>query len=100
MKIKDIIAEIDKIAKIESPEECQNEVRILDEKIKDISVKIIERGNYAYFYPYVVVYQPDIKVNREKLKKSLGRMPIEDYHANKTEIKQMTCKELKQYLEK
>ncbi len=99
MKIKDIIAAIDQIAKIESLEECQKEVRILDEKIKDISVKIIERGNYAYFYPYIVEYQPDIKVNREKLKKSLGRMPIEDYHAKKKIIKSMTCKELKKYLE-
>jgi len=100
MKIKDILIEIDRIARIENPTECQREVKILDERIKDTSVKIISRGNYAYFYPYKVIYQPDRKVNREKLKKSLGRIPIDIYNNNRKEIKEMTCKELKQLITK
>lgn len=98
MKIKEIKSEIDRIAKIEDPKNCQTEVRVLDERIKDISVKIVERTNYAYFFPYEVIYDPGKKTSREKLKKSLGKMPIDDYHKNKTKIKAMSCKELKKYI--
>ena len=98
MRIKEIKSEIDRIAKIEDPESCQTEVRILDERIKDTSVKVVERTNYAYFFPYEVIYDSRKKTSQEKLKKSLGRMSIEEYHKNKAKIKAMSCKELKTYL--
>jgi len=100
MKIKDIKDEIDRIACTVIPKECEScslytELQKLDRDIKATSIKISSRkGNYIYFYPYTVEYQKDIKVNREKLKKPIGKMLREVYEKKKKIIKAMNCEEL------
>jgi len=71
-KIKD---EISRIAKIESLEECQKEVRDLDYKVnKKTKIKKVLRGNYYYFYVYS--NEPGKK---ENLQEKLGRIHKEEF---------------------
>lgn len=97
MRIKKIINEIDRIAKIEDAKETQDEVRDLDKQIKAPKIKFMIRGNYSYCYTYKIEYRSDVGRSREKLLESIGRIPKDIYLKNEKQIKAMSYDDLKNY---
>lgn len=104
MKITKIKSEINRIAKIESPKKCQEEVRNLARKIKEKMIKKVKMGNYCYFYQILeYFYDKETRHGREKSWKKLGRILKTNYEKNKKKIDQLVLEknkdELKKYLE-
>lgn len=91
MKFENVKKEISRIAKINSPEECQKELRNLDYELnKRMKIKRIERGfNWVYYYK-ILGYKSNGSENLAK--KPLGKISSEFYNKHK-EFLEMLRKE-------
>lgn len=99
LKFDEVKDEISKIAAIEDPEVCQDEVRELNNKLSAPKIKSVKRGNYYYLYVIEYYYDTEAQHSRERIVENLGRIEIDKYKKNKTEISRMNLSELKKLLE-
>lgn len=99
MRIDEIYSKISKIAKIEDPEKVKVAVIELEKEMKEPKIKIVSRGNWTYFYTYIIEYDPNFKRTRETNLKNIGKLGKKHYEANKDKINNLRFEELKKYLE-
>jgi predicted metal-dependent hydrolase len=99
LKFDEVKDEISRIAAIENPEVCQDEIRKLDRELGAPKIKPVKRGNFYYIYEIEYYYDTETQHSRERIIENLGRIDIEDYENNKDKISRMKKSELKSFLE-
>jgi hypothetical protein len=100
MRIDTLYDELERIVKIEDPEETQRELQKLYKKLNSPKWTAVTRGNWTYFYNYEIKYDPEAQRTRRANRKSIGKLPKEVYNNNKKQIKKMNYNQLIEYLNK
>jgi len=99
MKFNEVKDEISRIAAIEDPEICQDELKKLNKKLGAAKIKKVKQGDYYYFYEIEYYYDSEAQHSRERILEKLGRIKISEYKKNKGTITRMKKGEVKNYLE-
>ena len=99
MRLKEIKAEIHRIANLNDSQKALEEIKEWDKQVSKPKVGARKRGNYYYFYEVEIYYNPEVKAKRERVIGKLGRIQIDDYEKNKDKIKKMGKEELIGFLE-
>ena len=86
LKLEQLKKEISRIAKINSPDKVQDEIRDLDRAINRPKIKRVKRGQRVFFYEIEYYYDEKAGRGRENTLAALGSMSKKSYSENKKEI--------------
>jgi len=99
LKFNEVKREISRIAAIEDPDVCQDEIKKLNKKLGAAKIKKVKQGDYYYFYEIEYYYDSEAQHSRERVLEKLGRIEISEYKKSRALITMMKKSELKNFLE-
>ena len=96
MKYPDLMKELNRIANLSDPAECQESLRELLSPKGRIVIESQPSGNFVYFYLMKRFYNAKILNIDRKIVDRLGKIPIEEYQSNKEKYDSFSLEDLEE----